>query len=104
KITLDDLKKEKDDFYDLVDDLFYLPDNIDDLKKFDIHFVYVFEKNYLIEFGYKGSIQFNEHENNDGEFYINVDFEIIIKYTDKKPKEYKYSDYELIEDSEDIIK
>lgn len=104
KITLDDLKKEKDDFYDLVNDWFNLPDNIDDLNKFDIHYVYVFEKNYLIEFGYKGSIQFNEHENNDGEFYINVDFEIIIKYTDKKPKEYKYSDYELIEDSEDIIK
>ena len=105
KITLDDLKKEKDDFYDLVNDWFNLPDNIDDLNKFDIHYVYVFEKNYLIEFGYKESIQFSEYENNDDEYSkLKNDFEIIIKYTDKKPKEYKYSDYELIEDSEDIIK
>jgi len=63
------------------------------------------KKNYLIEFGYKGSIQFSEYENNDDEYSkLKNDFEIIIKYTDKKPKEYKYSDYELIEDSEDIIK
>ena len=105
KITLDDLKKEKDDFYDLGNDCFNLPDNIDDLNKFDNHYVYVFENNYLIEFGYKESIQFSEYENNDDEYSkLKNDFEIIIKYTDKKPKEYKYSDYELIEDSEDIIK
>ncbi len=105
KITLADLKEEKDDFYDIIDDWFYLPDNIEDLNEFNIHYLFVFEKNHLIEVGYKESVDFSEYENNDDEYNkIKHNVTFIITYTNKKPKEFKYSDYDQIEDSEDIIK
>lgn len=67
KITLNDLKKEKDDFYDIIDDWFYLPDDIKDIKEFDAYYIFVFEKNYLIEAGYKMSYSFSVSEGE--EFY-----------------------------------
>lgn len=45
------------------------------------------------------------YENNDDEYNkIKHNVTFIITYTNKKPKEFKYSDYDQIEDSEDIIK
>lgn len=42
----------------------------------------------------------------EGEEYYKEKYKNIltIKYTDKKPKEIKYSDYETIDDPDDIIK
>lgn len=105
KISLKDLKNEKDDFYDIINDWFSLPDDINDLKEFDVHYVFVFDRNYLVELGYKQSINLISNEIDDVD-YVKRNYEniIIIKYTDKKLKEFKYSEYELIEESKEILK
>ncbi len=105
KISLADLKEGKDDVIDAIERFLYIAPDEDFLQKFEFHLVSVFERNTLIEFGLQEQVEMQQTLEPSGFVAAStLDGTIILRYTDKVPKEIKYSDYILIEDPEDIIK
>lgn len=84
-----------EDFHEILGGYPPLIEEIEDIDSFDLEYLFIFENNQLIEFSYEFNL-----ESVDDEF----NHTIIIRYSDKEFEEIKDSEYELIEDSIDIIK
>ncbi|HZJ89677.1 MAG TPA: hypothetical protein VFD05_03210 [Bacilli bacterium] len=105
KISLTDLTTGKDDIADAIKRGFYLGGELDYLQKFDVHYVFIFERNTLIEVGLKQLVEIEQTLEPSGFVEQSVsDGTLIMRYTDKAPKEINYGEYILIEELEEILK